>query len=56
MPHIIVTAKSSSGRDVVMLAERVPVRVLEDNRAADQLVEHRRGSADVAKRERPEQK
>jgi hypothetical protein len=29
MPHIIVTAETSSGRQVAMLAERVPVRVLD---------------------------
>jgi hypothetical protein len=39
MPHIIVTAETSSGREVAMLAERVPVRALEDIQAAYQLAE-----------------
>jgi hypothetical protein len=55
MPHIILTAESSSGRDVVMLAQRVPVRVPEHSHATDQLAKRIAwAGADAAKLERPD--
>jgi len=39
MPHIIVTAECTSGREVAMLAVRAPVRVLEPGQSADQLAD-----------------
>jgi len=48
-----VTAKSSSGREVAMLAERVVVRVLEENLSADQLAERIAGDARTPPRREP---
>ena len=53
MAHIIVTAESSRGREVAMLAERVPVGVLQENRAADQLDERIAGDARTPPRREP---
>jgi hypothetical protein len=39
MPHILVTAETSDGRQVVLLAERVPPVVVESKQGADQLQE-----------------
>jgi hypothetical protein len=51
MPHIIVTAETSSGREVAMLAERIRVRALEDDHADDQLSERAWTVAEATERE-----
>ena len=57
MPHIVVTAETSSGREVAMLAERVRIPALEGDEADDQLSERVGWTvADAAERERLDQK